>query len=104
MRSRSLISTVVLINSIHWMPTWAHRYLDRDLGRVEQRLFDILEHGIGIDGHFPLDITPLDENGSADAQASFLHAATNLINREGYIGASVEKIAAELGVSTGSFY
>jgi AcrR family transcriptional regulator len=27
-----------------------------------------------------------------------------LINREGYIGASVEKIAAELGVSTGSFY
>jgi AcrR family transcriptional regulator len=104
LRSRSLISTVVLINSIHWMPTWAHRYLDRDLERVEQRLFDILDHGIGIDGRFPLDITPLDESGSADAQARFLHAATNLINREGYIGASVEKIAAELGVSTGSFY
>ncbi len=104
MRSRSLISTVVLINSIHWMPTWAHRYLDRDLERVEQRLFDILDHGIGISDRFPLDITPLDENGSIDAQARFLHAATNLINREGYIGASVEKIAAELGVSTGSFY
>jgi AcrR family transcriptional regulator len=34
----------------------------------------------------------------------FLRAATKLINAEGYHGASVDRISAELNVSKGSFY
>lgn len=43
--------------------------------------------------------------GSKDAlSATFLLAATRLINLQGYRGASVEKISAELNVTKGSFY
>jgi AcrR family transcriptional regulator len=102
--SRLLIASSILIHNVHWLPAWLPHYLERDLDRAEARLFDILDRGLGAQGDWPIDTTPLDPPGSGDAQTRFLHAATNLINREGYIGASVEKIAAELGVSTGSFY
>ena len=38
------------------------------------------------------------------ARETFLLAATRLINRRGYKGASVDKISAELNVTKGSFY
>lgn len=103
-KSRSLISAAVLIQNVHWTPAWLPHYLARDLDRATARLFDILDHGLDAGRDWPLDTTPLDPPDGGDAQTRFLHAATNLINRESYIGASVEKIAAELGVSTGSFY
>jgi len=102
--SRALIASSILIHNVHWLPAWLPHYLERDLDRAEARLFDILDRGLGATGGWPIDIAPLDPPGGGDAQTRFLHAATNLINREGYVGASVEKIAAELGVSTGSFY
>ncbi|HEX7848955.1 MAG TPA: TetR/AcrR family transcriptional regulator [Sphingomonas sp.] len=102
--SQALIAASLLIYNVHWTPAWLPHYLDRDLARAEARLFDILDKGLGAAGIWPVDIAPLDPPGGGDAQMRFLHAATNLINREGYVGASVEKIAAELGVSTGSFY
>jgi len=101
---QSLIAASILIHNVHWTPAWLPHYLDRDLDRAEARLFDILDRGVGAALDWPVDIEPLDPADGGDAQTRFLHAATNLINREGYIGASVEKIAAELGVSTGSFY
>ncbi|MGN6817383.1 MAG: TetR/AcrR family transcriptional regulator [Sphingomonas sp.] len=101
---RAAIAAAVLIHNVHWMPAWLPHYLERDLDRAEARLFDILDRGLGARGDWPIDVAPLDPPGGGEAQTRFLHAATNLINREGYIGASVEKIAAELGVSTGSFY
>ncbi|MFA6032222.1 MAG: TetR/AcrR family transcriptional regulator [Myxococcota bacterium] len=103
-QSRSLIAASMLIHNVHWTPAWLPHYLERDLDRAEARLFDILDKGLGAGGDWPVDITSLDPPDSGDTQTRFLHAATNLINRESYIGASVEKIAAELGVSTGSFY
>lgn len=102
--SRTLIASSVLIHNVHWLPAWLPHYLQRDLDRAETRLFDILDRGLAAARDWPIDIAPLDPPDDGDAQTRFLHAATNLINREGYVGASVEKIAAELGVSTGSFY
>jgi AcrR family transcriptional regulator len=43
-------------------------------------------------------------NGHELARETFLLAATRLINRRGYRGASVDKISAELNVTKGSFY
>lgn len=102
-RSRSLISATVLLQNVHWTSAWLPHYLDRDLDRAGERLFDILDRGLSTGRAWPIRIEPLEEQ-SGDAHTRFLHAATNLINRESYIGASVEKIAAELGLSTGSFY
>jgi AcrR family transcriptional regulator len=103
-KSRSLLSATTLLQNVHWLPAWLPHYLDRDLDRAAARLFDILESGLGNGREWPTDTTPLDPPNVGDAQTRFLHAATTLINRESYAGASVEKIAAELGVSTGSFY
>lgn len=103
-RAASLIGTILILTHVGWLPHWLGRYAERDLSRVEARLVDILRHGLGGDSPWPIDLTPLEPETAADAQTRFLHAATDLINRQGYIGASVEKIAAELGVSTGSFY
>lgn len=106
--ARAHIATSVVMAAAHWLSVWVGEYADSDFARLENRLFDLLEHGLGVDGRWS-DIVamPADDGGgpdSGDALARFLHAATSLINRDGYHGASVEKIAAELGVSTGSFY
>jgi AcrR family transcriptional regulator len=104
-RARLVLATTLLLNVIHWIPAWQDRYMTDDLARVEARLFDILDRGLQADGAaWAFRSDPLEQSGEGDAQSRFLHAATNLINRQGYIGASVERIAGELGVSTGSFY
>ena len=103
-RDHAALATVLLVNTIHWLPAWQERYLAEDLDRVEERLFDLLEHGLAPDAAWPAGFEPLEPADPGDPQARFLLAATDLINRIGYHGASVERIAGELGVSTGSFY
>ena len=98
------VITSVLLASIHWLSAWIHLYPDSDFARVEERLYDLLMNGIGTCDPWPPGAVPTLDPGGEDAQSRFLLAATNLLNRDGYHGASVEKIAAELGVSTGSFY
>lgn len=78
--------------------------MDSDLPRVGARLFDVLERGLAPHRTWQAKPRTLESADPQDAQDRFLHAATNLINRIGYLGASVERIAKELGVSTGSFY
>ncbi|ONF96063.1 TetR/AcrR family transcriptional regulator [Sphingomonas jeddahensis] len=103
--SRSAIAATHLSASLQWLPAWIDRYQLRDFPRIEARLFDVLAHGLSRDGR-AWAVMPADRsNDEADTvQARFLAAATRLINSHGYVGASVERIAAELGVSTGSFY
>ena len=102
-REHGLIAATLLIAVVHWMSAWQEEYLDRDLARAEERVFDILACGLGKDEWVVSSVVPT-LLASGDARERFLRAATLLINRYGYGGASVERIAAELGVSTGSFY
>lgn len=104
-RSRNLIAVAVLLSTVYWMPAWIGRYLLSDFDRIEARLFDLLANGLAGPHPWPVAFDPLEEPDDGNpALTRFLHAATNLINSHGYIGASVEKIAGELGLSTGSFY
>ena len=104
-RSPSLIAANIILANILWMGAWIDQYQSGDLGRVRDRLVDLFTKGLGPNTPWSMNIESLELNdGPADAQTRFLHAATNLINRIGYKGASVEKIASELGVSVGSFY
>jgi len=104
-RRKALIATTIVLSTVYWMPAWIDQYHERDFERIEEQIFDLLEHGLAAQHPWP---TAFDQLEPADGEQApltrFLHAATNLINQRGYIGASVERIAAQIGVSTGSFY
>ncbi|MEA1082976.1 TetR/AcrR family transcriptional regulator [Sphingomonas sp. CD22] len=95
----------VLLENTFWLPVWLVRYEPDQYARVEARLMDVFDHGIAIpDGRWapqPIDLT---HEESEPGRAAFLLAATRLINELGYRGASVQRIAAELNVTKGSFY
>ena len=97
----------VLMESVLWLPAWLFRYFVDDFDRVEARLFAVFDHGIAPAGaRWAPAAVPLDaaQPDAADPAHQFLVAATRLINERGYRGASVERIASELGVTKGSFY
>ncbi|HVY90561.1 MAG TPA: TetR/AcrR family transcriptional regulator [Hyphomonadaceae bacterium] len=100
-RAHTLISQ--FMRSVFWLPD----YDVEDFGRVEARFIDILLNGLAGPGfqfadagvHLPEEAPP-----DKRSRESFLLAATRLINEQGYRGASVERIAARLNVTKGSFY
>lgn len=84
------------------------RYEVEDYPRVADRLADIFIHGLNSRYGEPLPTGEVrlgapKTKGEMQRDA-FLHAATDLINEEGYRGASVDKIAAKMGLTKGSFY
>jgi len=101
-RAHTLISQ--FMRSVFWLPD----YEVDDFERVEARFIDILINGLaapGAEGHSRVLHLPEDYPAPAKvSRESFLLAATELINEQGYRGASVERIAARLNVTKGSFY
>lgn len=91
------------LRTVFWLPG----YDVSDFDRVEARFVDILFNGLGAPGWTSRSRIPqLPESAPPDKRSreSFLMAATELINEQGYRGASVERIAARLNVTKGSFY
>ena len=101
--------THLLLEQAFWTWTWLPRYDIEDYPRLRERMFDILSGGLAV-GARPwapptLPGPPQADPSSPDvSHETFLIAATRLINRKGYRGASVEDISAELNVTKGSFY
>lgn len=97
----------ILLEEIHWIGGWAHRYEPDEYGRVGERMRDILVVGLAVPGA-DWAPTPLPDSVTAGfgegPRETFLLAATRLINQYGYRGASVEKISSQLNVTKGSFY
>jgi len=99
----------LLLSEIFWAVAWLRDYELVDYPRAGERCADILAHGIAVPGAAwpaPRRLA-LTRAGDPQADASselFLRAATELINAEGYHGASVERISARLNVSKGAFY
>lgn len=99
----------LIVNQLTWSDTWLPSYEPQDYGRVADRLADVMIFGLAADGQAWPEL-PLVKLGAHDDENDevtrdrFLVAATRLINREGYRGASVDKISAELKVTKGSFY
>jgi AcrR family transcriptional regulator len=98
----------VLLEQIFWAMDWLHRYDVDDYPRVLDRACDIYFYGLPTQAAAPwrknVLESPVAGANSDTAQEAFLIAATRLINRVGYRGASVERISAELNVTKGSFY
>jgi AcrR family transcriptional regulator len=100
----------LLMSAASWARAWIARVEPADYGRVAGRMSDILVRGLAAPGRTPAALAAsLDaaENATSDGsatRAAFLRAATRLVNEHGYHGASVDRIAAELQLTKGSFY
>ncbi len=96
---------LLLMSEIFWTVVWLHRHDVEDYDRVAQRFSAITTGGLAPAGAVwnPIPLPPLGAEGD-DSAEMFLRAATQLINEEGYLGASVEKISARLNVTKGAFY
>jgi AcrR family transcriptional regulator len=112
----------LLLSTTSWARAWLVRYESDDFARVAERLCDLLIHGLGATDRrsdpqlgAALVDAPLaqalraagdgdDPSDSGATRAAYLRAATRLVNEHGYHGASVDRIAAELKLTKGSFY
>ena len=97
-----LMRTHVMLETLHALPSWLDRYAGEEHDRVQARLVALLCHGL-VPGGGTTDLAPVIA-APPQAPDRFLDAATRLINERGYRGASVERIAAALDVTKGSFY
>jgi len=106
-RGRRTARTRMLLEQVFWGGAWLSKYEPDDYPRVRDRMVDIFLNGVAPEGSSwepePISMNALAE-GPELARETFLLAATRLINRRGYRGASVDKISAELNVTKGSFY
>ncbi|WP_337187357.1 TetR/AcrR family transcriptional regulator [Phenylobacterium sp.] len=108
-RGRRTARTRMLLEHVFWGGAWLSKYDTEDYPRIRDRMVDILLHGLAIEGAAwsptPIATEALAaREGPELARETFLLAATRLINKRGYRGASVDKISAELNVTKGSFY
>lgn len=104
-RHARIARTVLLLQLALAIPTWIFSKERSDYQRTFERMLDILLNGLVTKecwGPAALALTP--PPGESAQREAFLIAATQLINEEGYRGASVEKISARLNVSKGAFY
>jgi AcrR family transcriptional regulator len=107
-RRMSTARTHMLMEQMFWAVTWLPRYDPDDYGRVRDRMFDIMAHGVAPERAAwkpaRLPELPAPADATEAQRETFLTAATKLINQQGYRGASVEKISEQLNVTKGSFY
>jgi AcrR family transcriptional regulator len=99
--------THVFMENLFWLPAWIQAYSVSDYPRVEARFREIFNVGIAKPGsNWTADLLTLPDAEAVrdDVPEDFLRSATVLINERGYRGASVDRIAAELNVTKGSFY
>ena len=102
--------THMLMEQMFWMSVWLPRYELEDYPRIRDRFYDILECGLGVAGAAWTPSALEVETGRRPAIPRRRPARPSWwpppasSNRQGYRGASVEKISAELNVTKGSFY
>ena len=100
--------THLLLSQLFWSVAWRNQFEPSDYDRIASRFYSILTRGIrATKGDWsPVELPlPAALSGIAEdtAKEDFLRAATELINSTGYLGASVDKIAANMNMTKGAF-
>ena len=116
----------LLLSAANWLRGTIHHHEADTYPRVAAQVADILLHGLAAPGQ----PGPVDGDGAAvvvdganaadgtdgtdradraanagdDTADAFLRAATELVNEQGYRGASVDRISARLNLTKGAFY
>ena len=102
----------LLLSTVSWARAWLSRHEPVDYARVAAQIADIVLFGIANPGRGLAGMAPgrhahalvIGEDDGTATRAAYLRAATRLVNEYGYQGASVDRIAAELQLTKGSFY
>jgi AcrR family transcriptional regulator len=99
----------LLLSAANWLRGAIHHHEADTYPRVAAQVADILLLGLAAPGQpGPLDapVVPADPgaNPADDTADAFLRAATELVNEQGYRGASVDRISARLNLTKGAFY
>ena len=103
--------THLLLSVVNAMTGWLGRYEEDEYPRIASHVHDLLMQGLpaaGLAWPSPeqlaaVALPDLPAAGDAPAEA-FLRAATELVNEQGYRGASIDRIAARLKLTKGAFY
>lgn len=103
----------LLLSQLLWSRAWLGRYEPADYPRVARAMTDVLLDGLAApgqrwpddaaDGSAAVQPVPPPEQ-SDEVREAYLRTATQLVNDQGVGGASVERIAATLALTKGSFY
>lgn len=100
--------TLFVFSTFVWAAEWLKRFDPDEFGRCAAIVTDILIGGLAGDGSAwrcdGLDAPVEAMRRTEVSRDAFLRAATQLINEQGYRGASVDRISAKLHVTKGSFY
>lgn len=88
---------------------WIERYEAQDYPKVAEAMTDILLHGLASRATAWLHDRPAAAllpatDDTESTQTAFLQAATELLNEQGYRGASADRISARLNLTKGAFY
>lgn len=111
-RDAQTLRVMYLFVTVTWAGAWVQRYDIEDYLLVAERVTDLILNGFVSDAEArwaPIELPPLEPplpppSVRPIARETYLHAATQLINEQGYRGASVDKIAEMLHVTKGAFY
>ena len=97
----------LIFSAVLWAKEWLARFETDDYPRAADRFADVLINGLASAGS-AWTTTALEARPRAAmmevSREAFLRAATELVNEQGYRGASVDRISAKLRVTKGSFY
>lgn len=98
--------THLLLSEVFWAAAWLRRRDAEDYPGVAPRMIGMVCDGLAGEkaAWAPIALPCLMAERSDHPAEMFLRAATELMNEEGYVGASVEKISARLNVTKGAFY
>jgi len=107
---RNIPRAQILLVQLFWSAAWIAQYEPGDIPQVARRLGDIIVGGLAPAGFAWRSDWAAQAQGIADQdhtapeRAEFFRAATRLINRLGYRGASVDRIAAAMHLTKGAVY
>ncbi|MBP8671922.1 MAG: TetR/AcrR family transcriptional regulator [Sphingobium sp.] len=103
---RLTVRAQMLNEAIFWAAIWLKQYDIADFDTVRRQFLQILEGGIATASANLRPATPPADKAVAttDSYSSFLKIATRTLNEVGYKGTSIDRIAAELNLTKGSFY
>lgn len=104
---RQRLLSRLILQQLAASEAWLGDYALADYPRVADQVAEIMTFGLAGPGQrWPHDlaVTEAEAAGCEVVRERFLIEATDLINREGWTGASVDRISARLKVTKGSFY
>ncbi len=98
-----------VLEQLMWAVAWLRPKAPEDFDRAARRMTDILLDGLahpaaGWPQMTHLELAPPAAAERGAPREAFLRAASQLINEQGYRGASVDKISARLNLTKGAFY